>query len=105
MFTPNPADVAYAAGLFEGEGCFTLNGVYPAAKVTMTDIEPLERLVFATGMGKVMGPYGPYRGCSKQQWTWALNGFEDVQAFAAMVWPYLSPRRQSKVTEILRAFN
>lgn len=98
-------ELAWAGGLFEGEGSFFLKpdqAVNRAcASVTMYDLDVLERFQQALGIGKVRGPYGPYQPNRKPKYMWAINGFERVQATIAMLWPFLGERRKEKAAEVL----
>lgn len=49
--------VAWAAGLFEGEGCVTKAGGRVNLRVTSTDQDVLEQFAAFVGAGKVYGPY------------------------------------------------
>jgi hypothetical protein len=109
MFSVNREEIAFAAGLFEGEGCFvsTKSGNRTRrrsqATINMTDREPLEHLVMATGLGRVTGPVAPRGSGIKPSYNWGVYTFEHVQALAAMFWPWLSPRRRARVQEVLAA--
>jgi hypothetical protein len=100
-------DIAWAAGLFEGEGCCYLRkrndrqGRYVRMEVAMTDRDVIERFAQAVGFGKVDGPWGPYGRGTLPVFRWTVAGFERVQAAAAMVWPWLSPRRREQVRDTL----
>lgn len=99
-------ELAYAGGLFEGEGYFILrSGSHTqrsAAGINMTDREPLERFQAAVGIGTIIGPrdVGPGR---KPIYVWAVHTRERVQALVAMLWPWLGPRRRSRAREVLSA--
>src|SRR3990167_8425089 len=71
---------AWAAGLYEGEGCFykgkLTNGHTPRLQIRMTDREPLDRFVAVVGSGKVYGPYRTGKGKNKSPTpgrVWAPN--------------------------------
>jgi hypothetical protein len=104
-------ELAWAGGLFEGEGCFSLNVQRKKARcvalLSSTDKECIERFVRSVGLGRVLGPYVHSRAASKpkykQHWNWSISGFEDVQALLAMLWPWLSERRKTRAVEVLRA--
>ncbi len=50
-------EIAWAAGLFEGEGCITKNGNSPALRLNSTDEETVIRFQRIIGAGAVYGPY------------------------------------------------
>jgi hypothetical protein len=91
-------ELAWAGGYFEGEGCFYAKYGYPAATLSSTDGDPVERFVAATGLGKVLGPYN--KGKHKPQYRWAIQGFEKTQALAAMLWPWLGERWRTRCAEL-----
>ena len=108
-------DVAYTAGLFEGEGCFFStrhwyrNGQKFLRKtpqlglrVGMTDLEPLLRMQTVWG-GTINGPY--HQENRKPKWVWNVYKFELVQAAIAAWWGYLSPRRQEQAEHILEVYH
>lgn len=81
---------AYAAGLFDGEGCVmitkTLNGHYSAvAKVAMTTKEPLFLLQELFG-GSIA--VRPVKGRRKLQWDWSVYGRE-LERFLEAILPSL----------------
>jgi LAGLIDADG-like domain len=53
----NEERVAWAAGLFEGEGCVTNADGRVNLRVTNTDLDVLEQFAAFVGGGKVYGPY------------------------------------------------
>ena len=99
-------DIAWAAGLFEGEG--TISGYRrkdrPSRAVQMTvyqgaqDGSPalLERFRSITGAGSVVGPY---RG---RLFHWTTKRIASVEAVSALLWPDLSPERRA---QFVRAFS
>lgn len=112
MIIPNHIELAYAGGLFTGEGCITAirpkSGVslYPRLTIYMTDLPPLERFHAAVGyLGTINGPYNAGVGLAglpnKLRYVWATNTFEDFQAVLAMLWPYLCPRRRARATQLM----
>lgn len=109
-------DVAYAAGLYEGEGCVysqlgkaTVRGKKYDRKtpqhfirIAMTDREPLDRFAALFG-GKVYGPYKRGAEHHKPLYSYNLHGFERVQAAVAAMWGWLSPRRQEQARLVFTA--
>lgn len=105
-------NIAWAAGLFEGEGCV---GVYskpsgsrgprkgPTMKITMTDRDVLDKFHGIVGVGSISGPQR-HKGKEhhKEFWSWACNGTEKVQALLAAFWPFLCSRRQAKAADVIR---
>jgi hypothetical protein len=92
------ADIAYAAGLFEGEGSVHVPRVSGAVRMTMTqtDLEPLERLVEILG-GYIRGPYvRASRPTNKPWFRWQLSGWDAVDELYVELEPWLSPRRRGQ---------
>ena len=106
------ADLAYAAGLYEGEGSCVVNKCtrtlstgerkdYPIARLTiaMTDLEPLERFQEALGMGVIYGPYA--KGAHKPVYHCHIEGLEKVRQAAYRMMPWLSSRRKDQIMKVL----
>lgn len=102
-------DIAWAAGLFEGEGCI---GVYTrpdgrvvlAVKVVMSDLDVLERLdKLFPSKGGIKEKKELRKDTYKQCWCWGLYAKEDCVAFLKAVYPYLGTRRKSKADELFAA--
>ena len=103
----NREELAWAAGLFEGEGCFTFSRKsrkwrQVMARVAMTDKDVLESFQRATGLGSIYGP--KCINGRKPCWTWAVSSFEETQALVALLWPWLKTRRKTKAKEVLITF-
>lgn len=92
---------AWAAGLFEGEGCFYGDkGKQPAATLVSTDLDRIQLFAQIVGIGNVV-PRKKLEG-RKQAYHWQVNSFEKVQHVAAVLWEWLGPRRKAKAVEVLR---
>jgi hypothetical protein len=98
-------EIAWAAGLFEGEGCFTAQGqargkYYGVAKLSMVDAQIVERFAAIVQVGHLTWrPASPGR---QRQRVWTAASFEDFQAVAHLLWPHLSTRRRVRAGQILR---
>lgn len=97
--------VAYLAGLLEGEGCFinvagsNTGGV--AIKISMTDLDVLQA-VHAVFGGSCSGePRQPGTLGYKPMYSWYLCGRERVAELLEAVRPYMGGRRTGKIDEIL----
>ena len=102
-------ELAWASGLFEGEGCFRLtnphgkHAYYPEALLGSTDEDVVRRFHRVIGFGNVTGPYRvKTRPNVKPTYMWKASGFEKTQALAAMLWFGLGQRRRAKVAEVIR---
>lgn len=96
----NREQLAYTGGLFEGEGSLNARGCKLWVQIRMTDREPLDEVHKATHLGKIDGPY-PQPAPKKDLWVWRISCFEEAQAFVAMIWPWLSPRRKEQARQML----
>lgn len=97
----------WAAGLFEGEGCFSsslTNDKYGTrgfrARLAMTDRDVVLRFRQAIGFGsfRISLQKNP---AHKTQWVWYSTRFEQFQATVAILWPWLGSRRRAKAKELL----
>lgn len=96
-------DIAYAAGLFEGEGSVHgRKGHGARAAVSMSDREPLVRLQETFG-GNLRGPYRRKgaKACHKALYVWALCGWDPVEELFRQLAPWLSPRRTKQFERAL----
>jgi hypothetical protein len=95
-------EIAWAAGLFEGEGTITLSGDTLYVRLGNTDGEVVRQFADAVGVGSVYGPYPPYPGQShRKKLLWvSLAREEDGLDVLAMMWQWLSARRRNRAREI-----
>lgn len=101
-FSGTDTDWAWAAGIFEGEGCTSFaieNGrCYPRLRVGMTDEDVVRRFHRVVGRGRV---YGPYRDDAnphyKARYVWCAARQVDVAFIVSMLWPYLGERRRATI--------
>lgn len=99
------ADIAWAAGLFEGEGCIaeTGNGPNnPLLQMTMTDKDVMEKFVSIVGYGNLtqvnrMAPSQMKHW--KTQWKWAVRKKSEVKRMLLMFLPYFGERRACKALD------
>ena len=105
MFT-NREDLAWAAGFFDGEGCFYArkqHGKYYATMETdQVDPEVLAKCQRITGLGKVKGPYKQGNVKHQDQWRWQTLGFAHTQALVAMLWTWLGTKKRNQATRVLQ---
>lgn len=105
-------ELAWAAGLFEGEGCASIkthlagtNGLLVTRKylhlaLKMSDEDTVRRFHQAVGgLGSVY--LGRLRN-GKQMWDWQTGKFEHGQAVIAMLWYGLGERRRNRCIEVLK---
>ena len=99
------AHIAWAAGLFEGEGTITLCSGRARLAIKMTDEETVLRFYKTIGAGKVYGPY-PNRAGEKDgyarsdYWLWLVEGKEAAEV-AMSLYPWLGQVRRDRVDEVM----
>jgi hypothetical protein len=107
---PDREELAWAAGFFDGEGCFswTDKSRWGCAVIAQTNRESLGRFQEAVGgIGKIYGPYSPSRdgGWSRRpQWSFRVHRREHVQAVAAMLWFKLGPIKRAQAMKVLAKY-
>ncbi len=101
----SPEELAWAAGLLEGEGCITVQS--PKLNVTvvrivcvMTDLDVLQKLQRLVPGSKLTGPYS--RLNCKDTWMWALYKQTLVKPFLLEIFPWMGQRRKIKIIEGLK---
>lgn len=100
------AELAWAAGLFEGEGCITHGGhnhayLLPKLVLCSADEDVVRRFYMAIGEYGRIRIREPKEPQHKRQFEWIANGFELVQAIIALLWFGLNRRRRDRAREIL----
>jgi hypothetical protein len=93
--------IAWAAGVYEGEGTTGLYGdpPKPRLQVLMRDRDVVEEIRSALG-GKVRGPC-PQRGNRAPLWMWACETHADIRDALEAMWPWLGERRQLQAQPVL----
>lgn len=97
-------ELAWCAGFFDGEGNVCVSKDWIRSQTAQIDRLVLDRLIAATGIGRINGPYVMRRKDhykNKPQYFFSLNGFEEVQAFIAMIWPWLGQIKRSQARKAL----
>jgi hypothetical protein len=104
---PTDAEVAWLAGLLEGEGYFGVirshvGGkvyVYPRIGVTMTDRDVVQRAVTIMGAGKVH-PVKPYGASRKPQYRLHISGRRAAEWMGCLR-PWMGERRREQIDAAL----
>lgn len=96
-------DIAWAAGLFEGEGTWIIRkGRYVQAGLQSTDKDVVDRFAEIVGFGSVgrvrRHPHLNRKDC----WMWQSASKPDVKGMAEAFLPYLGSRRAERAREIVR---
>jgi hypothetical protein len=109
------ADIAYIAGLFDGEGCVTCkirptkrkdrnnkvyNQWYIRCEMSMTDKAVIEWVYETLGFGWTREKtYRKRPAHYRRQWRWCC-GYRDALKFAKLIWPYAQVKL-NKIEEII----
>lgn len=86
-------DLAWIAGLVEGEGCIKGTKRDLQLSVSSTDYDVLEMLVRLSGLGVVRGPYARPNPKHKPWFQWTIAGSK-AYALLVAIWPWLRQRRR-----------
>lgn len=102
--------IAWAAGLFEGEGSFSTRIYGERGRVgvrmslSSTDKDVVEKFRRIVGCGNLGGPYW-HSMSTRPQWAWTLNRPEEFIRLAEVLRPFLGERRLARLDECLAAYN
>jgi len=108
----NSRDIAWAAGLYEGEGSISPGLLkrknrfhYLNCSLSMTDEDMVRKFHGIVKMGHVHGPYnatGPSaKPHYKPRWIWQTSKFACVQQLIVLFWPWMGERRRKRHRELL----
>lgn len=95
------AKLAWAAGLFEGEGCFSFNGRghhTPKMMVVTSDLDVLQSFAAIAGCGTI-GERRQRIEHHKRAWEWKVHG-RVAFAFFMQIRPWLHQRRRERGDEV-----
>ncbi len=103
---PEP-ELAWAAGLYEGEGCLSLHAnaqgrLYPRLTLQMDDDDVVRRFADVVGVGTVNGPHGPYGTSKKKRTQWKCSKPGEIAHFLMAVKDYLGQRRREQIKRVVR---
>ena len=105
------SELAWAVGLFEGEGCITHNGKKHGAGFDVvlvlctTDLDVIERFREAVGVGTLHLRYTKAKTYHKTIYEWRLACRRRVIPVLVRMWPWLCQRRRARARELLAAWN
>lgn len=99
--TPIKIDRAWAAGLFEGEGCITMTGKLksPRLKLQMTDFDIVRRFKRIVKCGNLCLAKFKNRKY-KVQLVWFTGRKATVAKVLEMLMPYFGLRRRKRAKEV-----
>lgn len=101
----------WAAGLFEGEGCFSSRlpqdvkhgHRYACAALVMTDEDEVREFHELVGVGKVYANAIPANKKHSSTWGWHAQRRSEVEQVALLLAPWLSQRRLIQAVNVLAA--
>ena len=103
-------ELAWAAGLFEGEGCICVrprttprDGVYVTLQLGMVD-EDTVRSFFRVVAGGTINRYHPpsHRALGrKPTWMWRAGAVADVKRIGDILMPFMHARRRAALSAAL----
>jgi hypothetical protein len=95
------AELAWAAGLFEGEGWIGPKGARAGMSLSMTDEDVVERFAAVVECGTVSGPWvrtgHPER---KPMFSWQASGRADVARLLDLFLPWMGVRRKARMETV-----
>lgn len=96
-------DVAWAAGLFEGEGTITLNGkqLSPRLKLSMTDFDVVRRFAKIVRVGHLC-PWIDDNPKHLPQLCWYTGRKKHVAEVLNLLSPYFGKRRRKRARIVLK---
>ena len=100
-YTRDDLAAAWAAGLFEGEGCIYKSGGVWRLQLNMTDKDVVDRFHTFVRCGTI-NTCRMREDHHKEAWRWRCAARKDVQRVVRMLLPYLGTRRAAKAADCLR---
>lgn len=100
------AEVAWAAGLFEGEGCFTISHDRKQktqqcrVKLNSTDEDVVRKFFAVMQVGSVVR-VRPTQRHHKVQWQWSASRLEDVIRVYRLLESHLGNRRRQRGLDVI----
>ena len=91
--------MAWAAGLFEGEGCIAPGG-RRALTLRMCDEDVVRRFARVVGAGRVRQHYSGNER-HRPSWEWSVGTYDDCRRILLAFLPHLGDRRAAKAREVL----
>lgn len=100
----NAVDVGWLAGLFEGEGCMSLNPQgRPTIRLGMTDEDVVRKFHSIVGIGTVKAAKNPTNG-GKTMWCWGTGRCEDAAWIIEQMLPHFCSRRAARARQVLESY-
>lgn len=102
---PNSEEIAWAAGLFEGEGCMAVYQtkygakIQPQVRLAMKDADVVERFATIVGCGHLRSV--PAKGNCSPMREWYVYEAVKVREVIGLLLPFFGDRRRAKALEVL----
>lgn len=90
-------EVAWLAGLYEGEGCLTRQGAHWTLTIAMVDEDVIRRAHSITGVGRLHAP----TASAPKLWRWCVSRRADLVPLVLLLLPHLGERRAGRAREFL----
>lgn len=97
---PTVKEIAWVAGILEGEGTFCLNNNSIRFAIAMTDLDVVEKFCAIVDPTKRISPYTDPTGVRKMRYTFTLMGDLSAQ-WMMTIYPLMGLRRRMKIRELL----
>ena len=96
--------IAWAAGIFEGEGCITRTHTSMGMlQLRMTDLDVVQKFVDIMGYGNIVQE--PTLPSGKDVWCWRVGKRNQVYRMLELLLPHLMSRRAYAAQNILDDFD
>src|SRR5262245_41341405 len=107
--SPTSLDIAWAAGIWEGEGSIIYNGSIQVSMSQSDEWLPQQFLeLFGWRIYSIKSDYywrnHPDSQPTKTQYRWILNGDKAI-GFWMTIWKFLSPRRRKQIIIAMEKLN
>lgn len=94
----NQQQIAWFAGLFEGEGCITRQPRKAIClQISSTDLDVLQKAVSIMG-GRIKGPRHDGNPKHKPRYEWYLTSINEVMDVVNLIRPWLCSRRKQQIS-------
>lgn len=100
--SPSPTEIAWAAGLFEGEGCINEQPEGYGLQLLMTDEDVVRRFSVICETGTIY-PRKPKPENHRVVHVWRTRQATEVDRLLRLFLPYLGERRREKADHVLAA--
>lgn len=110
---PERTERAWAAGFFDGEGCFTysqfIHKQTGRLRFVMCSQAPqvIEGEAILNRLKNALGGLGIVRYLNNRRspcWRWDCNSLGEIQTVAGIMWPYLGPVKQRAFIKMMKAY-